>query len=93
MPFVWRRPPRPLRPSSTMRSGVDSTGVISIQPPPPLPLTRMPVSVRWKSVRKWSVKDSWFMRSSRTAWISSRGRLMVVLTVTGFMRELSHAAY
>jgi hypothetical protein len=29
-----------------MRSGVEDTGVISIQPPPPLPFTRMPVSVR-----------------------------------------------
>src|SRR3954454_16818956 len=94
--WLRMRLPRPASPSSTIRNGGSAeTIVVSIQTLRIGPLTqnRAPapaptgsIRVRWKSVRKWSVKEGRAARSRSAAKTSSRGASISISALTGPIR-------
>src|SRR3954464_9079141 len=91
--WLRMRLPRPASPSSTIRNGGSvETIVVSIQTLRIGPLTqnRAPaptptesIRVRWKSVRKWSVKEGRAARSRSAAKTCSRGASISISALTG----------
>src|SRR3954471_19880017 len=91
--WLRMRLPRPASPSSTIRNGGSAeTIVVSLQTlrigpcaqnRAPAPTPTGSIRVRWKSVRKWSVKEGRAARSRSAAKTCSRGASISISALTG----------